>query len=253
LAHEKLHLWLNGHLRTLWCYGIRKLLDQQYRFQLLIFRQLALGKPSSRKTSTTLPTTLAHIERSIVIEHIEETQTSDSTIACIFIFFNHQDKGNQTSWNLMIDILQQLIRQQNDVSTPVRQLYDKYHLRASLPSLNELLFLIEHEMKRFSKIWLIIDALDECPSHSGENTKEEFLRAIRQLPHTLNILITSRHRKDMTCGFDPVEEIEISMKDDDLENYVRRQVQKQSTYNQRLAEVELSEITASISRTAKGM
>jgi hypothetical protein len=112
---------------------------------------------------------------------------------------------------------------------------------------------IEHETQRFSKVWLIIDALDECPAHANENAREDFLQVIRKLPANLSLLITSRHRKQARCGLDPVDEVGIALREDDLKIYVRGQIRKHSAYNEELAKVGLKTITESISRNARGM
>jgi hypothetical protein len=149
--------------------------------------------------------------------------------------------------------LEQLVRQQQDVSETVRKMHEQHRFRATPPSLSELLMVIEKEIQRFSKTWLIIDAFDECSAHSTDNTREQFLQVIRKLPKSVSLLITSRHRRPSKSELDPVDEIEIAMAEGDLEHYVRGQTQMHSTYNEELSRMNVKTIIEHVSHNAKGM
>ncbi|KAJ4299793.1 hypothetical protein N0V90_005039 [Kalmusia sp. IMI 367209] len=191
---------------------------------------------------------------SIVIEHLVGPQKpAIIDTACLFIFFNHQDKANQTPYNLVIELLRQLVSQQAEPSEQVRRFYSQCKLRTTLPNYIHFLGIFRKEIRRFSKVWLVIDALDECPAHAKENTREDFLEMIRQLPSTVRLLITSRERKHARCGLDPVHEVEIIPDDNDLRSYIRGQIQIHTSHNELLARADADNIIRSISQSAKGM
>lgn len=112
---------------------------------------------------------------------------------------------------------------------------------------------MRQEIRRFSKVWLVVDALDECPANAKENTRGYFLGVIRNLPATVSLLVTSREREFTRYDLDPVHEVEIELHEEDLESYVRAQIRRHSCSNELLALANADFIIRSISRKAKGM
>lgn len=100
---------------------------------------------------------------------------------------------------------------------------------------------------------LVIDALDECPAHAKENTREDFLGMIRNLPANVSLLVTSRQRTHARCGLDPVHEIEITVNENDLHSYIRGQIEEHSSHNEQLAKADPDAIINSVCQKAAGM
>jgi hypothetical protein len=57
--------------------------------------------------------------------------------------------------------------------------------------IDEYSSLLQTEVRRFPKVFIVIDALDECPESNG--TRASFLAEIRKLQPNIHLLVTSRH------------------------------------------------------------
>lgn len=85
-------------------------------------------------------------------------------------------------------------------------------------------------IKETSSTFIIIDALDECPTHGGERaTLLEFLRSLASSQHAnLHVLVTSRKESDIEVKLmDSVTLPPLSFQEDtdiDIRTHVRAQL-----------------------------
>ncbi|KAF2443596.1 hypothetical protein P171DRAFT_522124 [Karstenula rhodostoma CBS 690.94] len=186
LEDERFREWSDGNCRTLWIHGI-----------------LGCGK-----------TTLA----SNIIEHLE---TRKDGFACLFIFFDYLQQNLQTPYNVAINILMQVVKQQTNISEPVRKIYTELKHLITPPSMPELLNVINKENNRFARVRLIIDGLDECPAHASENARAEFLRIIRGLTPKTKLLLTARASYSKKHGLGVVVELEYLPTKEDFRCYLQ--------------------------------
>jgi ankyrin repeat protein len=214
--------WYDGLTRTLWCHGI----------------------PGAGKT----------VMASIVIDYLKNTtKSTTSDTACLFIFFDEQNTAEQTAHRLCIELLRQLVSQQVEVSDKVRHLYSSCGRRCTSPSQHDVLDAVRQELTRFSRTWLVIDALDACPAHARENRREDFLRVIRTFPPTVNFLITSRQRNQQMRQWDAEEEVEITLNQHDLRRFIEGRIEHHKSRNGQLANVDVETVIKGVSEQAQGM
>ena len=69
-------------------------------------------------------------------------------------------------------------------------------------------------MEGFKKVFVVVDALDEC----SNETRAEFLTALRNLPSTVSLLVTSR---DLPPDFQGVRQLDIRANDRDVQHYIQ--------------------------------
>lgn len=67
---------------------------------------------------------------------------------------------------------------------------------------------LRSEMNRFSKIFLVVDALDECTEENG--CRPRFLTALDALHTVVNILFTTRSRELVLGAFRKATMLEIT-------------------------------------------
>lgn len=96
------------------------------------------------------------------------------------------------------------------------------------PSPEELLRMIKSQLKSFSKVFIIVDALDECPNDPITNTTDEFLKALHHLPRKVHLLFTSRHGISIGSKVQADNELEIRANPNDLRKYVRARIESRA-------------------------
>ena len=136
------------------------------------------------------------------------------------IYFNH--KENPSAVDILGSLLQQLLQQGTEISLAIRGLYSKHKTRRTRPTLDEISTLLVSESRAFSKLYMVVDALDECPAEI--DTKDKVLAALRKLPK-LHLLITSRPHVDISSDFETVE-LEIRSDNHDMEVFIRERMEE---------------------------
>ena len=184
---------------------------------------------------------------------MERSFQGKSDIAVLFIYFNYKEQGQSTA-NVLGALLQQLLVQQSmDISDRVSELYHRLHLRKTRPSISEYSEALQSEISRFSSVFLVLDALDECLEEDG--TRTELIAEIKKL-HTTRILITSRpHIMDIERDFEHTPRLDIHANDEDVRHYLTGRIKKLSRLK-RCIDVDLAleeEITNTIVQNVKGM
>ena|SRR6266536_5984109 len=74
-----------------------------------------------------------------------------------------------------------------------------------------------------SKVYFVIDALDESTDHG--KTRDSFLDSLRHLPSKAHLLVTSRYIPDVERSFQDLARLEIHAADVDVKTYLEKQLQ----------------------------
>jgi len=79
---------------------------------------------------------------------------------------------------------------------------------------SDLLSMLRSQLSEFHKVYLIVDALDECVC------QEAFLETCRELPGNVHTLFTSRRDTRLSELIDPDHEVDIMAHDNDIREYL---------------------------------
>ncbi|KAM0189624.1 hypothetical protein ACHAPQ_010500 [Fusarium lateritium] len=159
---------------------------------------------------------------SVVVDHLVSKFRHNSTVGIAYVYCNFRRVDEQKVDQLLASLLKQLAASLPDLPTEVRNLYTKHQQRRTHPSLQETLSALKLVAARFSRVFIIIDALDETGS-----SREDFLIELGRLQqqHDMNLFITSRHDTKITnekeALFKNLTTLEITAALDDLKTYVR--------------------------------
>lgn len=154
--------WLSTDKQTLFCPGI----------------------PGAGKTILT----------AIVVENLHTRFDNDPTVGIAYNYYNFNRQHQQTADKLMASFLRQLCFSQSSVPGAVKSLYDKHtdkeRDKNTQPSLEEIVKTLQSVVKPFSRVFIAIDALDECQIQE----RALFLSALFkvQVGANVNIFATSR-------------------------------------------------------------
>jgi len=169
---------------------------------------------------TTLP-------RAIAVNHLQNTASSKGDAVTAVIYNDYKEQDDQTVANLIGSILQQVAQRKSGVSTEIMALYEKHTRISTRPSVNELSRLIRAEIDDFSRVFIFVDAIDECSEANG--VRRELLEQLRDfLQHPkIRLMITSRHGSGVKETFTNIFELDIMAHDGDLRRYIRARIPKE--------------------------
>ena len=134
--------------------------------------------------------------------------------------------------NFMSSILADLCAQTNDLPDLVQQLYLKCNNGHREPLLSDLVSVFLAVIPLFDAVFVVIDALDECPTKDDE--RQELLNTIKtihdQPAMNLHMLVTSRRHYDIEAVIDSLKgvvaiPIESVMVAHDIRMYIRSEIQ----------------------------
>lgn len=157
---------------------------------------------------------------SIVVNDLAHRFAKDETVGVAYIYCVFQQQHEQTVEDLLLSLLKQLAQRKLSMPAEVRALYMQHRDERTRPSLHEILRTLRLVAETYSKVFIALDALDECKmSHGYRST---FLSEILNLQAKpgLNLFATSRLIPDIEKEFDGCLRREIIATDYDVCRYI---------------------------------
>lgn len=108
----------------------------------------------------------------------------------------------------------------------IKALYKRHNDRQTRPTLQQFLESLQSVVGTFSKVFVVVDALDECP----DQTRAELLIALRYLTG-LNLLVTSRNIPAIAQAFHGARHLEVRASDHDVEKYIEGRIPRAGFLN----------------------
>ncbi|KAF3809380.1 hypothetical protein GCG54_00011579 [Colletotrichum gloeosporioides] len=189
---------------------------------------------------------------SIVIEHLQDRFGQDSAVGIAYLFCNFRRHDEQKPRELLASILKQLYWDMPVVSNEVEKTYEKHHSGSSPMSKQEIVGCLQSVMSCFTKVYVLVDALDEC--RGDEGYRDTLLTTILGLNETVNVsfFATSRHIPEIESYFDGAPSIEIQATDEDVMKFLDGHIYKLPQAVRRNKELQ-GEIKHSIVQAVQGM
>jgi hypothetical protein len=165
---------------------------------------------------------------------------------------------------LLSSLLIQLCHQSDSYSETLLKFYEEYAKGSRQPSDDALAGCLKNllELPGLVPVYLIVDALDECPNTDAEpSPREEVLTLIEELIKSqipnLRICATSRLETDIRDVFDSLILRSVSLHDEsgqkrDIEDYIESVINTNSKYKRWKAEVKKQVIDV-LTEKADGM
>lgn len=133
------------------------------------------------------------------------------------IYCNYKEKETQTRANLLASLWMQLIQEDRPLDQKSIDLYELHHNKGSRPRIGDVLAVLQSEISKFSTVFFVMDAFDECT----EKFRTNLLADLRSLQPTPQLMVTSRPLDNITCEFEKVPPLEIGASDEDLATYLK--------------------------------
>lgn len=152
-------------------------------------------------------------------------------IAFFYFTFNDETKKDQSA--MLRSLLLQLSGQVHDGNADLVRLYTSCAPGTPLPSV--LIEYLRQMMKRFQNVYILIDALDECPRYDERDDVLNALETMRKwsLPG-LHLLVTSRDEPDIRESLRTEDHQQVSMKKDKVDQDIAEFVSSRLNMDPRL-------------------
>ncbi|KAF4947724.1 hypothetical protein FSARC_13898 [Fusarium sarcochroum] len=184
--------WLDADGKTLFCPGI----------------------PGAGKT----------ILSSIVINNLHTRLSDNPNIGISYIYCNFRQEQEQKINNLLASLVKQLSRGWHGLPESVNSLYGKHKKDATRPSVEELSATLQYVIELYTKVFITVDALDEC--QALDDCRGKLLSEILRLQDrsTVNFFATSRPIPEITKIFQQTLCLEIRATEEDVTLYLERHI-----------------------------
>jgi hypothetical protein len=220
LNSTEFQTWLNTDKQTMFCPGI----------------------PGAGKT----------ILAAVVIDELTTRFSNDPTIGIAYIYCNFRRHDEQKIDDLLASLLKQLAICQPSLPDSVKDLYDRHKTKRTLPLLDEISTSLQSVLTTYSRVFIIIDALDECQVSDGNRIR--FLSEICSLQAKCgaNLLVTSRFMPDITVRFNQAITLEIRASSEDVRRYLDGHMFRLPGFVVRSPELQ-EEVKSKIVQSVQGM
>jgi hypothetical protein len=188
LDSKEFQSWLNTDKQTLFCPGI----------------------PGAGKTILT----------SIVVDELTTRFSNDPTIGIAYIYCNFRRQDEQKIDNLLASLLKQLSQSQPSLPGTVKKLYNRHETKRTRPSLREVSDALQAVTGLYPRVFIIVDALDECQISDG--CRQQFLLVLFNLQAKCgaNLFATSRPISSIEKAFEGKPVLEIRASEGDVRRYL---------------------------------
>jgi hypothetical protein len=193
LDSEEYQAWLKTGKQTLFCPGI----------------------PGAGKTMMS----------SIIVDNLNAKFGNDTGVGIAYIYCSYQPQQAQKTEDLLSNLLKQLAQKRPVVPLDFKNLYESHRTKGTRPSFDEIVKVTHSTTQLYSRVFIVIDALDEYHSSNSEEQKRLLSEVFSLQRQTqLNLLATSRFVEEITSQFEGCTLKEIRAQDYDVLCYVNERI-----------------------------
>ena len=138
-----------------------------------------------------------------------------------YFYFDFKDTGKQDSRALLSSLLAQLSNQSDQICDVLHGLYKEHQDGSQQPNHASLLRCLKSMLAiaGSAPVYLVMDALDECPNDSGmPSSREKVLMTVQELVKlrhsNLHLCVTSRPEYDIRITLEPLVTQQVSLHDE---------------------------------------
>ncbi|KAJ4857382.1 ankyrin repeats (many copies) domain-containing protein [Trichoderma breve] len=135
---------------------------------------------------------------SSIIKFLQSKYKDDATIATAYYYFSFSDVKKQERDAMLASLIKQICCCRPNMPDSITKLR-KHKDQDMRPPTDELQEVFIATLRGFSKVHIIIDALDECPELGGR--REDLMKTLRYIlnaaPDNLHVICTSRKESDI--------------------------------------------------------
>jgi hypothetical protein len=136
---------------------------------------------------------------------LKEHNDSNPETALAFFYFSFNDAKTQNVIEMLCSLIKQICCRRPDTPQSIQALVE-YKEKGQRPDRRTLENTLLATIRGFSTVYVVLDALDECPFENGERDKllESICRIHNQARENLHLLCTSRRETDIAAVLEPM-------------------------------------------------
>ncbi|KAF3914132.1 hypothetical protein AA313_de0207640 [Arthrobotrys entomopaga] len=186
----------------------------------------------------------------VVVESLYSQFRNDPKIGIAYLYCNFRRQDEQKPEDLVASLLKQLVQCLPDLPEGIKPLYD--NRKNGRPRLDEISSTLRLVAALYSRIFTIIDALDEC--RAGGGCRAKFLSEIFSLQDKVrtSLLVTSRFIPEIIREFNGSTFLEVRASNEDVHRYVGGHISQLRPFVRENEQLQ-AEIKTSISEAVDGM
>lgn len=155
--------------------------------------------------------------------HLFKAAPGDA-VGVAYVYCNYKTQSNQNAAALLAALIRQLVQARPSITEPVESLHEKHSKKGTKPSLEQIFRLLQSVLANYSSVYIVVDALDECPERDGIHN--QFLTKLYELQGKmdLRLMVTSRFIPDIVNKFSKALTLEVRASKEDVRRYVSGQI-----------------------------
>ena len=160
-----------------------------------------------------------------MVNELTDRFSTDPSIGIAYFYCNFQRKHEQKTHDLLASLLKQLAESCPSLPGSVKDLYNRHKAKRTRPSLEEISSTLHSVAAKYSRVYIIVNALDECQALDYHRARLLLELFTLQKRHRANILATSRFIPKIVDEFKGSSDLlEIRASRKDIERYLEGQM-----------------------------
>ena len=157
---------------------------------------------------------------SIVVEELTASFQNNKSIGIAYLYCNFRRQHEQKVEDLLASLLKQLTQGRSSLPDIIKSLYDSHQNKRTRLSFDELSRALQLVGNMYTRVFFVIDALDEC--QASHNCRKAFLSELFRLQAKCgaNLFTTSRFIPEITENFQRSISLEIRASEHDVRRYL---------------------------------
>jgi NACHT domain len=163
---------------------------------------------------------------SIVVDDLWKHFDQHPKYAIAYAYCSYKRQHEQTLVNLIATLSRQLLQERSDLPDTVQSLYQRHVHKKTRPSVDELRVLLHSVTEIYSKVFIVVDALDECTEvdRTRDLLLSELIHLQNQSKTVVCLLATTRFITEILDQFENCVKLEIRATEHDVSRYLDSQI-----------------------------
>lgn len=159
-----------------------------------------------------------------MVDYIQRQLAWQEKTAVLFVYNDYKDQQSQSTVNIVGALLQQILLRAGDISKEVMAVYEEHQRGRIQPTFDKLCKVLCGEVRKLSRAFLVVDALDEFHADSGDRSPLMALSKKLLKEQSSRLMITSRHNASIESSLPSAVHIEVRASDEDIRDYLESQL-----------------------------
>ena len=185
-----------------------------------------------------------------MVEELTTRFHNNKSIGIAYLYCNFRRQDEQRVGHLLASLLKQLIQGRSSLPDTIESLYNSH--KRTRPPADQISKALQSIISSFSKVFIIIDALDECQVKDGCRTR--FMSEIFNLQAKCGakLFATSRFIPEISENFEGSIQLEIRASEEDVQTYLDHRILPRRAFLKKNLKLQ-EEIKSKIVKAVKGM